>query len=250
MRAMTAAALLWASFASAHAQSEPPARIDVVDRSIEYHGGERYAKSRSRLQLCSASGCYQLDVRVDGGLYRYEVEGDVRGASRRVVVTNDSVEMWIDGKSSEIPAERVDSVRDWAMARIYFCFLPYRLNDASVFKQDLGIEIWEDRRLQKVKVTFAPGSSSGADDEYLYWFDPGSGRLEQLAYSFSGNPGGLRFRKATRYRRIGDILFFDQENFGVAGDQLSVDRVTQEFVEQMKSVSTIELSDIKVEALD
>ena len=42
-------------------------------------------------------------------------------------------------------------------------FLPYRLNDPGVYKQDLGLERWGDRELHKVKVTFEPGSSNAAE---------------------------------------------------------------------------------------
>jgi hypothetical protein len=158
--------------------------------------------------------------------------------------------MWINGEPAEIPSERVSAVRDWAMARVYFCFLPFRLNDRSVYKEDLGVESWNGRPLHKVKVTFASGSSTDADDEYMYWFDPETGRLEQLGYSFAGRPGGLRFRKATKYRRIGDILFFDQQNFGIEGDQYSVDEMDLAFVDKMNHISTVELQEIRVEALE
>ena len=226
------------------------ARVPIVDRSISYHGGERYEHSQTDLQMCSKSGCYAIQARMDGGLYRYDVTGTAGGVNRRVLSSNDRLEMWVDGEAATIPTERTSVVRDWAMARVYFCFLPFRLNDPSVLKEDLGVESWNGRSLHKVKVTFASGSSTDAEDEYLYWFDPETGRLEQLAYSFTGRPGGLRFRKATKYRRVGDILFFDQLNFGIEGDHYSVDQVDPAFVETMDHISTVELQGIKVEALE
>ncbi len=222
-------------------------RLPIVDRSIAYHGGSRYDDSQTDLEMCSGSGCYDIGVRMNNGLYRYDVTGTIRGVDRRVVSTNDGLEMWVDGRPVEIPADQVSAVRDWAMARVYFSFLPFRLNDDSVFKEDQGLETWDGRSLHRVKVTFAAGSSSDSSDEYLYWFDPKTGKLEQLAYSFEGQPGGLRFRKGVRYRRIGDILFFDQENFGVEGDQYKIDQINPEFVQTMKHVSTVELRQIKVE---
>jgi len=136
------------------------------------------------------------------------------------------------------------------MARVYFVYLPFRLNDDSAIKQDLGMEIWNDRPLHKVKVSFVPGSSSGAEDEFLYWFDPETARLEQFAYSFSGDPGGLRFRTAFDYRRVGGILFFDQENRGVDGDGRSVDEIRPDSVASWDLVSTVTLHEIKVQPLD
>jgi len=231
--------------------SEPTtARLEIVDRAIEFHGGTRYERSDTNLRMCSKSGCYEIRARVDEGQFLYDVAAIGRSNERRVVWTNDSLDLLVGGVSRAVEANRVQALRDWAMARVYFCFLPFRLNDESVLKEDLGLETWGGRNLHKVKVTFEAGSSSGADDEYLYWFEPESGRLQQFAYSFSGDPGGLRFRRATRFRRVGDILFFDQENMGVDGDGLAVDQIDPGFVSQMKRISTVELSRIRVEALD
>ena len=74
--------------------------------------------------------------------------------------------------------------------------------------------------------------------------------MEQLAYSFQGDPGGLRFRRAFNYRRVGGILFFDQQNLGAEGDGLRVALIDPQFVSgRMREVSTVLLSDIEVESL-
>jgi len=164
-------------------------------------------------------------------------------------MTNDRVRHWQDELEVEVPPERQTVLRDWAMGRVYFCCLPFRLNDDSVIKEDLGLEEWSGRTLHKVKVTFVPGSSTDPEDEFLYWFDPATGRLEQFAYSFEGSPGGLRFRRLENFRRIGGILFFDQENWGAAGDDLDVDQITPDFVATMRRISKVELSAIRVSDL-
>lgn len=225
------------------------ARLEIVDRSIQYHGGDLYSHSDTSLQVCSLSGCYWVSARIDGGLYELEAVGEVRGVKRRVRATNDSLKRWNDDALVPTDRERQRVLRDWVMARVYFCFLPFRLNDESVFKEDLGIEIWEGKPLHRVKVTFVPGSSSDAEDEYVFWFDPESGRVEQFAYSFAGSPGGLRFRRAFNHRRVGGILFFDQENWGIDAPDLSVDQIDPEFVRSLVRVSTVELENIRVEPL-
>lgn len=224
-------------------------RLDIVDRAIAHHGGELYSNSEIELQMCSKSGCSDLRTRVEGGLFDLEAAADMRGDRRRVRITNDSVEWDEAGARQTFDADRAQGLRDWVMARVYFTFLPFRLNDESVYKQDLGLESWDGRELHKVKVTFTPGSSTHAQDEYLYWFDPESARLEQFAYSYATDGGGLRFRRLVRHRRIGGILFFGQENFGTEGPDLSVDLVTPAYAAGLRHVSTIELRDIKVRPL-
>lgn len=256
--ALAALALLAAAVPAAVAESpaagkaEPPKvdRLPIVDRAIEHHGGDVYRASETELDICSLSGCFHLVVRMDGGLYDYDVRGEVRGTERRVRATNDTVERWDAGEPVALDAEQGRRERNFADARVYFPFLPYRLNDPGVYKQDLGLERWGDRELHKVKVTFEPGSSNAAEDQYLFWFDPETGRLEQLAYSFAGNPGGLRFRRGYDYRRVGGILFSDQENLGIDEAGLTVDQVTPAFVaERMKPISKVVLRDVEVRPL-
>lgn len=244
-------ALLAAATTAAGGEAPPAVeRVPIVDRAIEHHGGDLFTASETELDICSLSGCFHLVVRVDGGLYDYDVRGEVRGAERRVRATNETVERWDRGEAVELDAEEQRRARNFVDARVYFPFLPYRLNDPGVYKRDLGLERWGDRELHRVKVTFEPGSSNAADDEYLYWFDPETARLEQFAYSFAGNPGGLRFRRGHDYRRVGGILFFDQENLGLDEGGLTVDQVSPEFVaERMKPVSEVVLRDIEVRPL-
>ena len=238
---------LLAGVTDAPASSKGSPRLEIVDRAIEFHGGARYTDSRASLELCAKSGCYEVSTTVRGGLYEYRVKGPYRGGVREVLISNERVLHWENGTEMPVPSEAESRLRDWVMARVYFCFLPYRLNDDSVIKESLGLELWSGRELHKVKVTFEAGTSTDAEDEYLYWFDPGTGRLEQFAYSFVGSPGGLRFRRPFNYRRVGGILFFDQENLGAAGDDLRVDQIDPEFASSMLPVSTIELRDITVD---
>lgn len=225
-------------------------QMPIVNRSIEHHGGDLYRHSETELRVCSKSGCFDVLARLEGGLFEYDVRGEVNGKPRRVRVTNQSAERWDAGEPVPLDDEGRQAARDFASARVYFAFLPFRLNDPLVFKRDLGLERWGERELQKVKVTFAPGSSSDASDEYLYWFDPETGRVEQFAYSYAGQNPGLRFRRAVNHRRVGGILFFDQENLGVEGPGLTVDAITPEFVrERMKPVSTVTLENIRVKPL-
>jgi hypothetical protein len=233
------------------AGGESVLRSPIVDRAIEYHGGSRFDAGRTTFDVCSKAGCATVVVEMNRGRFVYDVTAAAGAGKRRVRSTNDSVELWEQDRSVPIEGtRRSQQLRDWAMERVYFNFLPYRLNDPSVYKEDLGEESWGGRALHKIKVTFEPGSSTSASDEFLYWFDPDTARLELFAYSYDVNGGGLRFRRLFNYRRVGGILFFDQQNWGVEGADLSVDLVTEEFVDaSMRRVSTVEVRNIGVEAL-
>jgi hypothetical protein len=240
------------------AQGQAPTRhLEVVDRSIAFHGKGLYEASVTSLKICSNSGCFALRSEVEGDRFDHTVtslpkEGEEepqaeRSPLRKVRVTNTTVEEWIDGEPQSVEG-REQRLRDFVNARVYFPFLPYRLNDPSVWKQQLEFQKWEERPLFRVKVTFEEGSSTSANDEYMFWFEPRSGRLQQFAYTFNEGKG-LRFRRLVNYRKVGGILFADHENYGKSGENLSVEEITPEFVAGMELVSTIRLEDIEVNPL-
>lgn len=222
----------------------------IVERSIEFHGGDLFLHSETRFRLCSKSGCTDVLVRRDGGLYVHQVEGKIGGEERRIRATNDSVRAWsLAGDEAPIPPAEEQRWRDAVTARVYHAFLPFRLADPSVRFADLGTETWGERTLHRVAVGFAPGTSSADYDHWAFWFDPETARLEQFAYSYRGNPDGLRFRRLHDYRRVEGLLFADQENLGWEGPGLDVRSLGPDSVERLRHVSDVELRDLEVEIL-
>ena len=225
----------------------------IVEKAIAFHGGDAFEASETSFEIASKSGTFRVEVRRDGGLYRQTVQSLTQEGPRRVTVTNDAVEVTVGGEPRPVAPEDEERWRSHVSARVWFPFLPYGLLGDGIQLHDRGLQEWPaegggTRRLHAVKVTFEPGSSSGAEDEYLLWFDPETGRLEQLAYSFAG---GLRFRTAKNFRRVGGLLFADHENLGIDEEGREVDEVTPELVErEMEPVSTIELRGIEVRPVE
>lgn len=238
--------------AAAAEEAGPAEDLPIVEKAIAFHGGDRFEASETSFVIASKSGAFRVEVRRDGGLYRHTVVADTSDGERRVTVTNDAVEVTMAGEPRPVPAGEEQRWRDHVSARIWFPFLPYGLLSDGVYLHDRGLVEWPaeeggTRTLHEVKVTFQPGSSTDADDEYRFWFDPETGRLEQLAYSFAG---GLRFREAKNFRSVGGLLFSDQENLGLDEEGRRVDEITPELVEtEMEHVSTIELREIEVEPI-
>jgi len=252
--------VLAAATACGAAAQMPP----IVEKSIAFHGGDVAAHAETALTLTSLSGSSRIEAWRDGDLFDYTVTTPAAGAAqraadakieKRVRVTNrpdgdTRVYEQRRGKPVQLSGAAAERASRWLMARVYFPFLPFRLADPSVHFQDLGLERWGERELHRVKVTFRQGSSPDADDEYLYWFDPESGRMEQYAYSFHSGGGGLRLRRAVSFQRVGGVLFSDQENLGVEGKGFAVDQVTPEFAaEHMEKVSEVLLTDVSVQPL-
>ena len=230
--------------------TEAPSIPEIVARSIEFHGGDLYRKTRSSFDICSKSGCFSVTTRVQGGQFDHEVAEAQGERQRWVRSTNGEVEVHEFGKALEISPDQEQKWRDWVMARVYFALLPFRLQDPSVRYQDLGLVDWADRSLHRVKVTFETGSSSDASDEFMYWFDPQTSRLELFAYTYENSDGsqGMRFRRLSNYRRIGGLLFFDQENLGREDHLLGLEQISAASLDdQLKPISMVRLRKIRVQ---
>ena len=141
--------ILFAVAASGEGPAKPR-RLAIVDRAIEHHGGEIYRHSETELDLCSKSGCFHVVARVDGDRWAYTVSGRSGDSQLQVHSAHDALAVRRNGGVEVVAADREQRFRDWAMARVYFCFLPFRLNDPSVIQQDLGLVDWNGRRLHKI----------------------------------------------------------------------------------------------------
>jgi hypothetical protein len=230
-----------------------PSHHPLVERAVAFHGGALYEASETRMTLTSASGSFDLRVRRDGGLFEIEVAGAMAdGTPRRALLTNDGVREWRGGEELTLDAAGAERARRFVEARVWFPFLPYGLLGDAVRHQDQGLERWGERSLHRVKVTFATAPGEEPADEYAFWLDPETGRVEQYAYAYDqGTPeAGLRFRVARNHRRVGGLLFFDVANLGIDERRdLSVDLVDPAFAATLEPISEVELSAIEVTPL-
>ena len=226
-------------------------RLEIVDRAIEHHGGELFESSRVRLTVASRSGSFDVDSTTDGDHFEYVIRDSEESDEREYRRDNRALEVTESGEPMDMDEREQVRAESYVNQRMYFLFLPYKLNDPGTFKEDQGLEEWNGRQLNRVRVTFEPGSSAGADSAYVYWFDPETARLEQFAYDYSAGTG-LRFRTLRNYRRIGGLLFYDADNYGLNTPDggLTVDDITPAYVEEeLPLVSQIELRDVDVENL-
>lgn len=224
-------------------------RLEIVDRAIEFHGGALFEQSRVRLTVASRSGSFDVDSLADGHRFKQRIRASNGSDEREYRRDNAVLEVTEGGQPMEMDETERARAESSVNQRMYFLFLPYKLNDPGTYKEDEGLEEWNGRQLHRVRVTFEPGTSDGADSAYVYWFDPETARLEQFAYDYSEGTG-LRFRVLTNYRRIGDLLFYDADNYGLntRDGGLTVDDINPAYVEEeLPLVSRIELRDIDVE---
>ena len=138
-------------------------------------------------------------------------------------------------------AESINSV-------FYFVQLPYRLNDDAVNKKYIGLDTIKGKTYHNISVNFdQEGGGTDYEDEYLYWFDENTFKLDYLAYSFKINGGGMRFREAYNERFVDSIRFVDYKNYKPKSDTIELKHISKAFNEgKLELLSKIENEKIVV----
>lgn len=220
---------------------------DIIDSAIAFHGGERYDDMRVSFRLRDRD--YSIFRKGGNFVYTSQHSGSL-GIYKRELSNAGFVES-MDGKVLVLTAKDSLSHAESLNSVVYFTLLPYFLNDPAVFKTLDGKDTLNQNIYHRVKVTFAEqGGGVDHDDVYYYWFDVGDYSMDYLAYSFSVNDGGSRFRKAINMRRINGIVFQDFENYkGPAPD--SLEHIAGMYkTGKLKLLSTVNISQISVSKND
>jgi hypothetical protein len=189
-------------------------------------------------------------IETDGGRYRYTRSfRDSLGRSIRDELTNEGLSRMTDGqlvtlstKDSLAFAESVNSVR-------YFFLLPYGLFDPAVRATALAPVTIRGEVYDRVRVTFTEaGGGTDYDDVYHYFFHQGTGELDYLAYSFSADEGGIRFREAINKRRVEGVLIQDYINYGTNGNDRDLSHIDRRFAAgELPELSRILSEDVRID---
>lgn len=96
----------------------------------------------------------------------------------------------------------------------YFAKLPYGLRDKAVIKTRLPDATINGKSYYKVQVTFQKeGGGVDYNDVFVYWFDQQTYDLDYMAYTFTVNGGGVRFRAVTKEHLVQGIRLVDYANY-------------------------------------
>lgn len=134
----------------------------------------------------------------------------------------------------------------------YFAFLPYGLNDSSVFKESLGETEINGEKYNLIKVTFAEeGGGDDYDDEFLYWIGIEDSIVDFMAYSYHTDGGGVRMREVSAVNKVGGIRFQNYLNLKPEDETVHVEKM-QELYESgdLELLSEINLENIRVDPIN
>lgn len=219
----------------------------IVDKSIEAHGGTFFEKAKIKFDFRDR----HYNIFKSPSAFEYVREFTDSTGVVRDVLNNSGFVRTVNGQQVTLEEKQSKAFTNSVNSVAYFAFLPYGLNDASVFKEYLGESELEGKSHQKIKVTFSKeGGGEDFDDEFIYWFDKETFRIGYVAYSYHTDGGGVRFRRAIKTHEVGGLVFLDYENYKPEVKDTPVEEMETLFKEgKLALLSEILLENIQVELI-
>ncbi len=182
----------------------------IIMQAIEAHGGDLYSQAHYEFEFRGKTYRFHND----GDQYNYEVESEKDGRTIHDQLNNTAFVRTIDGQKVDLDTKKKNGASESLNSVIYFATLPYKLSDVAVNKSYVDRIQIKGTDYDMIQVTFdQEGGGKDYDDTYYYWINADNHRVDFLAYNYSVNGGGVRFRSAQNTRSVDGILFQDYINY-------------------------------------
>lgn len=228
-------------------QEEAITAQQIVDKSIEASGGEKFKTSTISFDFRDK----HYNAFRNNGMYSYERSFNDSIDVIRDVISNDGFERFINKKKGVVHDSMAAKYTRSVNSVHYFAVLPFGLNDDAVNKEYLGDVIIKDKNYYKIKVTFnQEGGGDDFEDVFLYWIEKESFKVDYLAYSYMDSPTdlGMRFREAYNERYVNNLRFVDYRNYKPESNITDLFLLDSLFDSgKLKLLSKIENTNIKVD---
>jgi hypothetical protein len=126
-------------------------------------------------------------------------------------MTPDKFERSINGNLQSLDKEKTSQYSEALNSVIYFA-TSHKLQDASVNRKFIEETTIKDKGCCRRNFG-QDGGGKDFDDEFHYWINKQTHKVDYLAYSYRTNDGGVRFRTAFNTRVIDGLTFQDYINY-------------------------------------
>lgn len=217
---------------------------EIIDQSIEYHGGDKYLHSEVSFDF--RGRIYRFERR--GGQFVYHRIWDDSTGNVHDIYSNKGFQRLINDQPVDIDADWARRYSNSINSVAYFALLPFGLNDPAVRKKYMGKQKIEGKEYHVIRVNFVQaGGGEDYHDVFAFWIDTNTSQMDFFGYYYQSDGGGIRFRKAINRRRVGGLLFEDYINYrGTDGDMDVIGLATKCASGQMTKLSEIQLENLQV----
>lgn len=182
----------------------------VIDKTIESAGGERYENSKIEFKFRDAN----YSSFRNGGEFELTRQFVDSSGEIKDILSNSGFKRFVNNQLISLPDSTKTKYSNSVNSVHYFTQLPYGLNASAVKKELIGESFIKDKTYYKIKVTFAEeGGGDDHDDIYMYWINKHDFTVDYFAYKFYTGKGGIRFREAYNPRIVEGLRFVDYRNY-------------------------------------
>lgn len=219
----------------------PPLATSLA-KAIEAHGGSRYDQAYYSFVFRDRLYTFKNDNRQFIYTRQQEKDGQLILDS----LTNKGVVRYVNGEKQILTDKQIASYSEGVNSVIYFATLPHKLQDPAVNAAGIGTIEVKGESYAVLQVSFEEeGGGTDFEDNYRYWINTKTNRIDYLAYDYQVNGGGVRFRSAYNPRIVDGILFQDYVNYK-APIGTSLDDLPAMFAAgELEELSRIETEEVK-----
>lgn len=182
----------------------------ILDRALAAHGQGKYGKAHYQFVFRENTYTFQND----DGNYTYTMTKETGEGTQFDQLKNGSFSRHLNGKPLELTAKEAAVGTEAINSVVYFATLPHKLGDPAVNLMYAGEDTIKSAFYDVLAVNFdQEGGGVDHDDNFRYWINQRTRRIDYLAYDYLTNGGGVRFRSAYNPRVVDGILFQDYVNY-------------------------------------
>lgn len=218
----------------------------ILNKTIAAHGGDLY--NTAHYSFIFRGNTYSFKNTVNGYEYWKETKTDSNliqdylknDKFSRTTFNESNKGEWVDLSEKEIKSAKgaINSV-------IYFATLPHKLNDKAVNSKYVESTSIKNKNYDVIEITFnKEGGGEDHDDEFYYWINKDTNKIDYLAYNYTVNKGGVRFRNAYNRSVVDGITFQDYINYKAETGTPLKDLPTLYEAEELKELSKIKTENI------
>lgn len=236
--------VVWCTVLVTSCQYSAEKAQQVVDKSILAHGQQKL--NGVKLSFDFRDKAYSAERSGDSYTYSRFFIDSLELIEDFLVNSSDFVRL-VNGDTVKLTDSMATKYSSSVNSVLYFVQLPYLLNDAAVVKSYEGTQNIKNALYDVIKVRFTQ-EDGGEDfsDEYRYWINHSNYLVDYMAYTYTANGGGIRFREAyNRMERVG-IIFQDYINYEVPKGTPLADIPALFENGELKELSRINNENIKV----
>lgn len=237
-------AVLCFTFLSCSVERTAP---EVVEEAIQAYGGNAVFNSKISFDFRDIHYVSTYNQ----GKFRLEREFEDSVNAYHDVLDNSGFIRQVNGEVVELDEEWTGKYSRSVNSVIYFFRIPFVLNDPAVNLKLLEPTSLDGSEYYKLEVTFdEEGGGEDFDDRFVYWINKSSFEIDYMAYSYSTDGGGKRFRKAINPRTVNGLLVKDYINYEPLDINVPIQNYDNYFQQDgMKELSRIENVNVEIEYL-